>query len=278
MEERTRLGRGLEDVSQFYLSGHPRDASKRTRKADTQPSRRRIIRVFCPDSSLIKSSFIANFALELARNRFHVDIWDGDRSEGTDVEAMLQQVLHHGPAAGTGTVKLYGIPDILVYNADEQPEGKLDELKGTSCLERDRFFLVSTPDSLDSVTGWDAAFDAILITPIESSSLLRCYAYCKVVWERDPSCRIHIVFDDPPSEAGAYEIFSRFSGFVKERLSGDPHCMGCLVHDEFFKESIREHKPLVLNHEASAAKESLLAMSASFIQSGQVSTPTAGKT
>jgi len=274
MEERKRLGRGLEDVSRFYLSSRPRGASERTRKSDSQPVTRHVIRIFYPGSSLIKSCFLANFALELARNRFHVDIWDGDRSEGIRVGTMLQQVVRQGLYPGAGTVKLYGLPDILVYDADVQPEGKLHDLKESSCLERDRFFLVSTPDSLESVLEWDTAFDAILLAPIDGASLLRCYAYCKVMWERDPSSRVHIAFDNPGSETRAHEIFSRFSGFVKERLSRDPHFLGCLVHDDLLEGSIAEHKPIVLSYEASAAKDSLLAMSASFIESGQGHAPT----
>ncbi len=276
MEERTRLGRGLEDVSRFYLSDHPRDASVRTRKTDPQPGRRHIVRVFCPDSGLIKSCFLANFALELARNRFHVDVWDGDRAEGARVAAMLPQVIHQGPVPGAGKVKLYGLPDIFIFDAEGQPEGKLEELAKVSCMERDRFFLVSTADTLESVVGWDTPFDAIILTPVDGASLLRCYAYCKVIRKRDPSSKIHIAFDDPASEAGAQEAFARFSGFVKERLPGDLNLLGCLVHDELLRDSITDRRPLVLTYDPSAAKDSLVAMSASFIQSGQADTQEEG--
>lgn len=276
MEERTRLGRGLEDVSRFYLSDHPRDASERTRKADAQPVRRHIVRILYPGSGPIKSCFLANLALELARNRFHVDVWDGDKAEGASAAIMLQQFIHQGPVPGAGTVRLYGLPDILLFDAEAQPEGKLEELTRISCMERDRFFLVSTPDTLESVIGWDTPFDAIMLTPVDGASLLRCYAYCKVIWERDPSNRIYIVFDDPSPEAGAHETFARFSGFVKERLPGDLHLLGCLVHDGHLKDSIADRRPIVLQYEPSAAKDSLIAMCATFMKSGQADTSKAG--
>ena len=137
MEERKRLGRGLEDVSRFYLSSRPRGASERTRKSDSQPVTRHVIRIFYPGSSLIKSCFLANFALELARNRFHVDIWDGDRSEGIRVGTMLQQVVRQGCIGAGQGLRPSRYPRL---RCDVQPEGKLHDLE-SSCLERPVFLV-----------------------------------------------------------------------------------------------------------------------------------------
>lgn len=265
MEERTRLGRGLEDVSQFFLSDHPREAPGRDKKPDAG-ERRRHIRVMAPGSASAKPSFIANFALELVRNRFSVVVWDGFEAEGLGTGSMLKDLMDPDLNPGAGTVRLYGLPDILVYDAALQPQGRLEELVDGP---GDRLVLVNAPDTVESVADAPVPFDTVYITPVDEHSLLRCYASLKIMLRRDPLTKVYLVLDTPEVRADALDMFTRFAAFVKERLSGHVHLLGCLVRDDLFDRSMSEHRPLVLRHEPSAAREAFASMGRSFLESRQ---------
>jgi len=269
MEDRTRLGRGLEEISQLYLSDRPRDPALRERRHEKTALRRTIIRILYPTSPALKSCLAANFALELAKGRHPVTIRDG--FEGKGVYDMLRQMADLDLNPGAATVRLYGLPDIVVYPFDAQqerlPEGGAAEMHP---VEKGGCMLLNLSDTLESVVQGEVFFDAVLMTGVDEASLLQCYAFIKVIWEREASIRVHIVVDNPGTEACGHEIFSRLSGFVKAKLSGDLNLLGFLMHDDLLEKSMSEHKPLVLSHEHSAARESIIAVARAFQQTMQM--------
>lgn len=271
MEERTRLGRGLEEISRLYLSDRPRETVPKEKKPDDPPVRnRQVIRIFHPGSGIVKAAFLANFALELARSRYHVSVWDSPGNEKPGVRDMLGGLIRPGLTPDAGAVKLYGLPDILVHYAEAKPAEALDELIGTGfSAGSDRYLLINAPDSIGSILRKDIAGDVILLSTVDEASLLKCYAWIKVLLESDPSCRIHIAFDQPGSGEQADDLFSRLAGFVKERLEGSLSFLGFLTHDPFLERSMDDHTPLVLCNDTSVAKDNLMAMSAVFLQSRQ---------
>jgi hypothetical protein len=267
MEERTRLGRGLEEVSRFYLSDRPREGAHKEPAPEAATVERRVVRVFHPGSPLIKSIFTANFALELARRRCPVSVWESPEGENAGVRDMMEALVRPDLVPETLAVRLYGLPDILIHEAEGLGEGRLEELAakasapgGQDCL------LISLPDTVESVIRQAVPFDAIMLCPLEEAALLKAYAFIKVIRESDPPSRIHIVFDSPPSGERAREVFTRLDGFMKERLLGSLSWLGVLERDEAFEKSASERMPLVLSHTPSAARDSITAVSDAFFE------------
>jgi hypothetical protein len=271
MEEKTRLGRGLEEVSRFYLSERPREAAVQEPAPAGPHEGRRVVRVFHPCSSRAKSLFIANFALELARARLPVALWDGGGEEGADALHMLGGLVSQDPVPGALAVRLYGLPEILVHKPQSHTEEKLRSLaRDASSPGGKGFLLISLPDTVESVIRSDTPFDAVMLCPLDEASLLKTYAFIKVIRESDPAGRLYVAFDGPPPEE-AREMFSRLDGFMRERLLGPLSYLGALQHDESLERSDRERMPVVLGHGESAARDSLTAICGAFLQSSGTS-------
>ncbi len=268
MEERTRLGRGLEEISQLYLSDRPRETSGREHKPEPAPRQRRVTRIIHPGSRMLKSCFLANLSLELSKCQVPVVVWDDAARENIGTGSMLGKVLSEDLNPDAGTVRLYGLPDILVYQGDsgssERLEALAQDLMGSG---RGPGIFMSINDTIESVIQGGIMFDAVLLSGIDESSLLRAYAFIKVIWERDPSAGISIVFHEPGSADRAQDMFSRLSGFVKGRLSGELGFLGHLAHDDLLDRSMEERKPIVLWHEQSESKDSITAVSTAFLLS-----------
>jgi len=112
----------------------------------------------------------------------------------------------------------------------------------------------------------DIPFDAIVLCPLDEASLLKAYAFIKVIREADGAGRIHVVFDDPPTEARALEVFSRLDGFARERLQCPLSYLGALLHDEALERSVEERMPVVLTRKASASRDSITALGEAFLR------------
>jgi hypothetical protein len=270
MEERTRLGRGLEEVSRFYLSGRPRDAAaKETASAAcaAAPAGRRVVRVFHPGSAGMKSLFVANFALELARSRRPVAVWDGSACEGAGVRDMMEGVIRSDHVPDALTVRLYGLPDITVLEPADQPGESLRDLALQAGRPEGRdVLLISLPDTVESIVGASVPYDAIMLCPLDEASLLKVYAFVKVIRESDPASMVYVAFDGPPSEERALDVFSRFDAFARERLLGELRHLGTLAHDEALTRSREERMPLVLTHGVSVARDGMVAVSRAFLE------------
>lgn len=267
MEQVNRLGRGIEDVSRLYLSDTPRSDGDKGEKGEAALRRRRVVRIINPGSALMGAFFTANFSLELARHRHRVAIFDGEAHETDGVEAMLRNVVYPESGAEVLSVRLYGIPDISLYRARPDGAERLFELARAAQSYGEGFWLVvNTPHRMDDLEQGPAGFDAVLLSTLETSPLLQCYAYVKLIRQIDPDSRISLAFIDPASDARAMDAFSRFSAFALERLGACVDYLGRIVRDELMDRSIADHRPLVLCCEPSAARESIVAASRAFLQ------------
>jgi hypothetical protein len=216
---------------------------------------------------MLKSCLLANISLELARHRVPVVIRDDAAGDNIGTGSMLGPVLSEDLNPEAGTVRLYGLPDILVYQGDGGSAEALDDPgRAPTGADAAPVVFVSVNDTVESVVSGGGVFDAVLLSGLDEHSLLRSYAFMKVIWERDPSAWIGMVLHEPVSAGHAQEMFSRLSAFVRDRLSGEPAFLGRLAHDDLLDRSMEERRPLVLWHEQSEAKDCLVSVSEAFLR------------
>jgi hypothetical protein len=271
MKDRPKLGRGLRDVSPFFLS----EASlpeQQHREISLPAPPERTVCICHPSSVLIQSFFTANLALEMARHRHGVQVWDYAMPDEHRVTALMHSLLDGwGPEQdGHARIMLYGLPRITIRDgraegcfkggdaADADP-GAVDGEAG-SCI------LVNARPHPDFIMQSSPAGESIILTGIGELSLLQCYAYIKVMSGKAPGARIWIVFDGEGEVREGRSVFERLSGFAGQRLDCQVGFLGTLVHDEPMEQSFREEKPLVLLAGQSAAKEALSDICTRFIE------------
>ena len=270
MEDKTRLGRGLEEVSQFYLTGGPRDDPERQITPIKAHRAKAPIKVFHPGSCRMQSFFLTNFALELARNRVPAFVWDClDRHE-EGICAHMRSLIRTDKDTGKATASLYGLPDIVIYSESCQSSEtlaglvtKIHSLEDGGCL------LVNTPEPLRAVLNDDLNADCILMTRANEKALLACYAYVKVILESGSPGDISLIFDDPGGEEEADALLRRFARFIENKLSFSLRYLGALHHDEYLDQSIEESRPLMLFREPSETKEDLASICSSYLHRRQ---------
>jgi hypothetical protein len=260
MKERPKLGRGLEDISRYFLSG----TAERNRERHEDPSPMLKVRSFgvChPGSALIQSCFLANLALELARRRHDVVIHDFFTAEEVRVRTLMHGVLtEDGIRPDKAVVRLYGLPEILISENESEGVSSSEDAPGPGLRPfddaKDTYHLINIP-SLDFVLGNDAISEYILLTMTDESSLLRSYAFIKAMSKKSGAPGIHVAFDDTPTQEDADRILSRFLGFIKDHLGCTVSYLGRLVQDEQLHLSIKQQRPLVLFHGNSVAKDTI---------------------
>ena len=269
MDDKPRLGRGLEEVSQFYLTSGRRDEPGRQIKAIKTHPVRSPIKIFHPGSSLMQSCFLANFALELARNRTRVFVWDCLDLHENSTCALMKDLIPPCRDAAAATASLYGLPDILIYKQSSHTDDTLAGIVTTlGSMEEEGCLLVNTPGSLTAVLHDDLSADCMVMTRTNEQALLQCYAYIKVILNTSPG-DIFLIFDDPGGDEETEELFSRFARFIEQKLNFTLHYLGSLRHDRYLEQSIEESRPLMLFQESSEAKEDLASISRSYLLSRQ---------
>lgn len=265
MDDKPRQGRGLEEVSQFYLTSGRRDEPGRQIKAIKTHPARMPIKIIHPGSSLMQSCFLANFALELARNRIAVFVWDClDRHENNTC-ALMKDLIPSCRDAAAATASLYGLPDIVIYKQSSHTDETLAGLVTTlNSLEDEGCLLVNTPGPLTAVLHDDLSADCMVMTRTDEQALLQCYAYIKVILNTSPG-DIFLIFDDPDGKEEPAALFSRFARFIEQKLNFPLHYLGSLRHDRYLEQSIEESRPLMLFQEPSEAKEDMASISRSYL-------------
>lgn len=270
MKDRPKLGRGLRDVSRYFLSGSPQGGLH----SDEDPSPDHLRRTACivsPASPLMQSFLTSNLALELVRYRFGVKVLDFVEPGEARVRTLVHSVLD-GQAEGQDgavSVSLYGLPRIEIQ--DGTPTGVFTgpEDSGTSQAAKERgpgrFVLVNACPKLDFILMSAPVDDAVIITRADENSLLQCYAFIKVMCERSKAGDIKVAFELGESDDPQL-LFGRLSEFVGHRLGRSLEFLGAMVHDECLERSISEKRPLVLQTGTSAAREALVGICSRIIE------------
>lgn len=248
MKDKPKLGRGLDDVSQHFL----------TRKAgeiphDVSPALRPVVRsvaVCHPGDALRQSGIVANLALELAKQRYPVKIQD--YSDPAQVRPLMGTVLREedcGP--DHATVRLYGLPEIEIAESGDPRQARTLPTRETPWEGlRGRYLLANTPGNLDFFLERPAFPEHILITCPGEHALLQAYAYIKVIHAAG-AARIHLVLAQAAAKDEA--VFRPFADFAFQRLGCPINLLGVLARDEAFDLSLQERRPLVLSRGPSHA-------------------------
>lgn len=261
MKERPKLGRGLEDVSRFFLTGAQQQEPDQAQALTVHVGKRSIC-VCCPVSPLIQAAFTANIALELARHRFPVIIRDFSLTEGARLSTLMHFVLSDDErTTDKAFVRLYGLPEIVIQDngPDGIKEGRETPRPDAPAVDKDSagFILVNPASSLDFICEEKPCDGYVVITRTDERSLLQCYAYIKVIHERSSSSKVHVVFDDADEGSNNDAVFRKLSRFIHDRLEFIIDFLGSLVRDEHFERSITNQRPLVLFQGASVTKDAL---------------------
>ena len=262
MKERPKLGRGLQDVSRFFLTGASQQEPDQAQALFVHGDNRSIC-VCCPASEMIQASFVANIALELARHRFPVIIRDFSVTEEARLSTLMHAVLCQDErTTDKAFVKLYGLPEIVIH--DKGRQGLTEERKppgpdARPVVDEDSagFILVNPSASLDFIQEEKPCDEYVVITRTDERSLLQCYAYIKVIHDRSFSSRVHVVFDDEDAGSNNDAIFKKLSRFIHDHLEFTADFLGSLPRDEHFERSITNQRPLVLMSGTSVTKDAL---------------------
>jgi hypothetical protein len=244
MKDKPKLGRGLDDVSQHFLSSIP----PRPSIALATPAWRSVA-VCHPGSLPLQSCLLTNLALELAKRRHQVKVIDFSPPGEARIKTLMGAIFPEEDSPGHAIVHLYGLPRIEIIESNTSEAWLENQFTGrnedppTGVLGR--YFLANAPGPLEFFIKSMACNEYILATKTDENSLLQAYAFCKVIRDKG-ALRIHLVFDDAQPGEQAERIFRQFAGFVGRRLGCTLRLLGNLVHDERIQRSIKEHMPLVL--------------------------------
>jgi hypothetical protein len=262
MKERPKLGRGLQDVSRFFLTGTPQQEPDQFQPLPVHV-RNRSICVCCPASELFQASFVANIALELARHRFCVLIKDFSLTQEARLSTLMHTVLSEDETTMDKTfVRLYGLPDIVIQDngrqgLTEEKETPVSDAYPVMDEDSAGFILVNPSASLNFIGEEKPCDEYCVITRTDERSLLQCYAYIKVIHERSFTSKVHVVFDDADEGSNNDAVFKKLFRFIHDHLAYAIDFLGSLVRDEHFELSITNQRPLVLHQGASVTKDAL---------------------
>ena len=125
MEKKPKLGRGLDEVSHYYLStvkkGKP-DLEKMHKE------RRHVVRVYHSCSDTIQSFFLSNLALELAKCQLSIDILDCCDNKEINIKSKMKRLIKNEGQSSEYSVDLYGLPSIHVHEADPYDPHSVEHL------------------------------------------------------------------------------------------------------------------------------------------------------
>ncbi|MGD0211260.1 MAG: hypothetical protein ABSC14_09820, partial [Desulfomonilia bacterium] len=189
-------------------------------------------------------------------------IRDFSTSDETRASTLMGSILFRDDRdPGMAFVRLYGLPEIRIEDGFSGDLGKENESPHDAEPYRDdtgSLTLVNAPVLLDFIHEGAPSGAYIILTMTDEKSLLRCYAYIKVIHAHSGSSRVHVVFDEAVDGINSDTVFRKFAGFINERLGFEVDYFGSLLHDEHLERSISEGRPLVLFDGISITKDALI--------------------
>ncbi len=279
MEKKKRLGRGLDEVADLWLSS-PSTASEHPEEITGSISGTafKTISVIYPESLKVKGVLVVNIALEMAKLGFGSCILDYEPCNGSSVRSMIGNLFQNtslgesqeNSSSFHQVVRLYGMPSIHIFShisnsysgevlAPLFSDGLFSQI--TSNNLQDSIIFLYHQDTLEVISMMkDIPSIIILTSRPRRESLLTSYAYIKAVSNKNPQARIWVILDEVVDRDEAVKAFTLLSETTSRFL---PHLnhplkyLGSMIHDQALGISFATRFPLVLTEENSLAKDSI---------------------
>jgi hypothetical protein len=296
MEKKRKLGRGLEEVADFWLSSSS-IPSEHTEEKKVEPLPQnnqnkshgfssKSISIIYPESSKVKGLLVTNFALELAKQGYGSCILNYGPKESPLNAIMNNLFQNFSKAEDNGdsstshrVLKLYGMPGIHLFSKAREnlsitnmPRINDDlylQISGNNMQES--IILLNHQDTLEMIAKMDNIPPiVILVSKPRRESLLISYAYIKVIVKKAPCTQVWMIMDEVLDRDVAVKAFTLLSQAVIHRLSHESHplkFLGSIIHDQALGISLATHYPLVLSEQHSVARDSIIRITANFIKS-----------
>ncbi|MGA1867807.1 MAG: MinD/ParA family ATP-binding protein [bacterium] len=262
MDKKPKLGRGLEEVSHFYLS----TAHKNDYTGEKQiEEHRHIISIHHSGSDITQSFLLSNLALELAKYQVPIYIIDFCDNQRVNIRSTVKRLIKGQESSPEYSVQLYGLPAIRIVEAYNNTHESLEDLiKALHINSKNCFIFLNKYDKEGTIALYSQAREVIILSKTDKISLLQAYAHIKAILEKGKESTIYMILDEIREEGEAETIFQRFALYVKKKFSHAVYYLGGLVHDEHIGRSIEEGRPIVLSQDQSIAKDNILSISKNF--------------
>ena len=296
MEKKRKLGRGLDEVADFWLSSPSIPSGNvEEQKVKILPPKNpdkphgfssKSISLLYPESSKVKSLLITNFALELAKQGYGSCILNYEPEESPLNAIMNNLFQNFSKAEDNGdsstshrVLKLYGMPGIHLFSKAMEnfsvtniPRFNDDlYLQLSSNNMEESIILLNHQDTLEMLIKMNNIPPiVILVSKPRRESLLISYSYIKVIVNKAPWTKIWIIMDEVSDRDLAIKAFTLLSQVVNQHLSHESHplkFLGSVIHDQALGISLATHYPLVLSEQHSVARDSIIRITANFIKS-----------
>jgi len=274
MRDRPRLGRGLKDVSRYFLAdSHPRGGPDPV--PTSEDARPISVFVFHASSPEVQSLLTLALAMETARLGRGALIWDGMAQGAQGVKRLAGGLLARpgGRDKGGGCcIRLYGLGAIPIHDAAcpvwSQAEASCLDLPGDGDTARGELlvFVNASPD-MGFFTRGDLPDHTVIAARTDERSLLKAYACMRVMDRRAPGSRMYLVLEahggEPANQCD--RTFEKLASFARENSKAAIAYLGCLIADDETARSIHEADPLALMMSQSPAGASLRGVCSRFL-------------
>jgi len=288
MKRERRLGRGLEDFSHLFLSSKSEKSEHLSgtkqdvvceREGTENPAR-----VICITSDRRvgeRAFFTSNLALEIARQRKKVLLFDADFSlprlcmlmEVTAHSSILRFIAKNSEeeifAEGIDGVKLITL-DVDISDLRSLCENELTSLMRCfkSAEEKADIILVATSPSFIQTTRaiLEAISEIIVITPQQVAEMINAYGVIKTIFQVNKDARVGIVSSRIDTPVQAEGVFEKMQRVVKKFLDKTLYNYGYIPEDREISLSMARRQPLSLTAPSSKTIRCIAEISQSILK------------
>ncbi len=277
-----RLGRGLKEVSEVFLSSEAASAypeSSRPESASSplsenpHPSPIHAIGITEAEDKRISLFILCNIAVELARQGYRVLVVDDDpgafnvsRLMGLpEIENHVENILINAPM---GVRLAYRTPFLNDLASTGKISRSVDPPLWPERYRRFDLVLVHVAGrSLDDLGAFLNHLSlCIAVSPPDPRGMLQTYTILKELHQRNRKIQMGVIIQTEEGEAQAEKAFSTIARNAKKFLRRNVISYSFLPKEKIIDESIREKTPLVLKWTSSETRKHLYGISELIIE------------
>ncbi|KKR30968.1 MAG: Site-determining protein [Candidatus Gottesmanbacteria bacterium GW2011_GWC2_39_8] len=253
MQEKKKLGRGIEEISHHFISSETKEKIEKSEK-------RRSISICTSGSTMQKDFLISNLSSEIAAKKKRVVIFNQDIQQ-QEISLFPKSLKHEfSEEDGNKFYRVNGLPegfgDILIVTSNNgYSDGEKD--KNITVLDniekqwgRVDIIFVNTPSELIAKDErWVRAYrENIIITSPEEKEMMRNYSIIKKICEINPYSLIGLVVNKVNKVSEAVRAFNKMAEITSKYLSKQLLSFGFFYDDLIIIRSILEGSALVLSY------------------------------